>query len=142
MARLPEAVNPPHVHPRLGGPTPAQHRRGLPLQKLPARFVVPAERLPLAGGRGTFLRKGGVAGTVRVLSQTLRVGKRHRGRYRRRGGDTGRGRRTAYLKGRVRKRWPSQLRNDEPTPNPAAAVGSRRHSGGDAVAVKPPSGLI
>jgi transposase InsO family protein len=32
---LQEAVNTQHVHPRLGGLTPAQHRRGLRLQKLP-----------------------------------------------------------------------------------------------------------
>ena len=35
LARLQEAVNTQHVHPRLGGKTPAQHRRGLSLQKLP-----------------------------------------------------------------------------------------------------------
>ena len=40
LARLQEAVNTQHVHPRLGGQTPAQHRRGLRLQKLPARFAV------------------------------------------------------------------------------------------------------
>src|SRR3954470_12922373 len=31
LARLQEAVNTQHVHPRLGGKTPAQHRRGLRL---------------------------------------------------------------------------------------------------------------
>ena len=34
LARLQEAVNTQHVHPRLGGLTPAQHRRGLRLQKM------------------------------------------------------------------------------------------------------------
>ena len=48
LARLQEAVNTQHVHPRLHGQTPAQHRRGLRLQKVPARFVVPTGRLPLA----------------------------------------------------------------------------------------------
>src|SRR6516165_1338119 len=41
LARLQEAVDTQHVHPRLGGKTPAQHRRGLRLQKLPRSFVVP-----------------------------------------------------------------------------------------------------
>src|SRR6516164_6301 len=41
LARLQEAVNTQHVHPRLQGQTPAQHRRGLRLQKLPARLAVP-----------------------------------------------------------------------------------------------------
>jgi putative transposase len=112
LARLQEAVNTQHVHPRLGGLTPAQHRRGLRLQKLPASFVVPTERQPVAAGRVTFLRRVRVAGTVTVLSQSFRVGKRHRGLYLRLVVDTGRGCLTAYLNGRVLKRWPYKLLND------------------------------
>ncbi len=112
LARLQEAVNTQHVHPRLHGQTPAQHRRGLRLQKLPARFVVPTGRLPLAEGRVTFIRRVSVTGTVTVLSQSFRVGKRHRGLYLRLVLDTGRGRLTAYLNGRVLKRWPYRLLND------------------------------
>ena len=112
LARLQEAVNTQHVHPRLGGRTPEQHRRGLRLQKLPARFVVPTQRPPLAARRVTFIRRVSVAGTVTVLSQTFRVGKRHRGLYLRLVIDTGRGRLTAYLNGHVLKRWPYKLLND------------------------------
>jgi hypothetical protein len=54
----------------------------------------------------TFLRRVSVAGTVTVLSQSYRVGKRHRGLYLRLVLDTGRGRLTAYRNGRVLKRWP------------------------------------
>jgi putative transposase len=112
LARLQEAVNTQHVRLRLGGQTPAQHRRGLRLQKLPASFAVPTGRLPLSAGRVTFLRRVSVAGTVTVLSQTFRVGKRHRGLYLRLVVDTGRGWLTAYLNGRVLKRWPYKLLND------------------------------
>jgi len=112
LARLQEAVNTQHVHPRLGGKTPAQHRRGLRLQKLPKSFVVPTGRLPLAAGRVTFLRRVSVAGTVTVLSQSFRVGKKHRGLYLQMVVDTGRGRLTAYLNGRVLKRWPYTLLNN------------------------------
>ncbi|HMB03562.1 MAG TPA: integrase core domain-containing protein [Isosphaeraceae bacterium] len=112
LARLQEAVNTQHVHPRLGGQTPAQHRRGLRLQKLPASFVAPTGRLPLTAGRVTFIRRVSVAGTVTVLSQSFRVGKRHRGLYLRLVVDTGRGWLTAYLNGRVLKRWPYKLLND------------------------------
>jgi hypothetical protein len=112
LARLQEAVNAQHVHPRLGGKTPAQHRRGLRLRKLPRSFVAPTGRLPLAAGRVTFIRRVSVAGTVTVLSQTYRVGKRHRGLYLRLVVDTGRGTLTAYLNGRVLKRWPYKLLND------------------------------
>lgn len=112
LARLQEAVNTQHVHPRLGGKTPAQHRRGLRLRQLPASFVVPTDRQPIAAGRVTFIRRVSTAGTVSVLSQSFRVGKRHRGLYLRLVMDTGRGWLTAYLNGRVLKRWPYELRND------------------------------
>jgi putative transposase len=112
LARLQEAVNTQHVDPRLGGKTPAQHRRGLRLQKLPTSFVVPTGRLPLTAGRVTFIRRVSVAGTVTVLSQSFRVGKRHRGLYLRLVVNTGRGVLTAYLNGRVLKRWPYKLLND------------------------------
>jgi Homeodomain-like domain len=112
LARLQEAVNSQHVHPWLAGQTPAQHRRGLRLQKLPASFVVPTGRLPLAEGRVIFIRRVSWAGAVTVLSQTFRVGKRHRGLYLRLVVDTGRGQLTAYLNGRVLKRWPYKLLND------------------------------
>jgi putative transposase len=112
LARLQEAVNTQHVRPRLGGKTPAQHRRGLRLRKLPASFVVPTGRQKLAAGRVTFLRRVSTAGTVSVLSQSYRVGKRHRGLYLRLVVDTGRGWLTAYLNGRVLKRWPYKLLND------------------------------
>src|SRR5262249_2314814 len=112
LARLQEAVNTQHVHPRLRGQTPAQHRRSLRLNKLPATFVVPTERLPLAAGRVTFIRRVSVAGTVTVLSQKLRVGKKHCGLYLRLVVNTGRKQLTAYLNGRVLKRWPYKLRND------------------------------
>jgi len=112
LARLQETVNTQHVHPRLGGKTPAQHRRGLRLQKLPTSFMAPTGRLPLAEGRVTFLRRVSTAGTVTLLSQSFRVGKRHRGLCLRLVLDTGRGALTAYLNGHVLKRWPYQLLND------------------------------
>jgi hypothetical protein len=126
--RLPEAVPTPHVHPRLGGKTPAQHRRGLRLHQLPTSFVVPAGRLPLAEGRVTFLRRGSLAGTVPLLRPSFRVGKNQHGLYLRLVIDTGRGTRTAYRTGRIVQRWPYQLFPDEPTPRHAAAVGCHRHS--------------
>jgi putative transposase len=112
LARLQEAVNTQHVHPWLGGQTPAQHRRGLRLRKLPASFVVPTGKLPLAEGRVTFIRRVSWTGTVTLLSQTFRVGKRHRGLYLRLVVDTGRGWLTAYRNGRVLKRWPYKLLNE------------------------------
>src|SRR3954452_5390596 len=112
LTRLQEAVNTQHVDPRLGGKTPAQHRRGLRLRELPASFVVPTDRQKLAAGRVTFIRRVSPEGAVSVLSQPYRVGKKHRGLYLRLVVDTGRGWLTAYLNGRVLKRWPYKLLND------------------------------
>jgi len=112
LARRQEAVNTQHVHPRLGGKAPAQHRRGLRSRKLPTSFVAPTERQELAAGRVTFIRRVSPAGTVSVPSQSYRVGKRHRGLYLRLVIDTGRGWLTADLNGRVLKRWPYQLLTD------------------------------
>ena len=74
--------------------------------------MVPTGRQKLAAGRVIFIRRVSVTGTVTVLSQSYRVGKRHRGLYLRLVMDTGRGWLTAYLNGRVLKRWPYKLRND------------------------------
>jgi hypothetical protein len=84
----------------------------LRLQKLPASFVVPTGRRPLAAGRVTFIRRVSGARTVTVLSQSFRAGKKHRGLYLQMVVDTGRGRLTAYLNGRFLKRWPHKLLND------------------------------
>jgi hypothetical protein len=123
---LQEAVNTQLVHLRLGGLTPAQHRRGLRLRKLPPSFVVPTDRQPLSAGRVIFIRRVSPTGTVSVLSQSFRVGKRHKGLYLRLVLDTGRGWLTAYLNGRILKRRPYKLLNDSPTPIHPAAVGCRR----------------
>jgi putative transposase len=111
LARLEEAVNTQHVHPRLGGLTPAQHRRRQRLRRLPQRFQAPTERLPIAAGRVIFIRQVSVTGTVSALGQSFRVGKRHRGLYLKLVLDTGRGWLTAYLNGRVLKRWAYKLLN-------------------------------
>jgi hypothetical protein len=60
----------------------------------------------------TFIRRVSVTGTVKLLSQSFRVGKRHRGLYLRLVVDTNRGTLTAYHNGRVLKRWPYKLLNE------------------------------
>jgi hypothetical protein len=74
--------------------------------------LVPTGRQKLAAGRILFLRRVSGSGTVTVLSQSFRVGKRHRGLYLRLVIDTGRGWLTACLNGRVLKRWPYKLLNN------------------------------
>jgi hypothetical protein len=68
--------------------------------------------LPLAAGRVIFIRRVSVQGSVRVLSQSNRVGKRHRGLYVKLVLDTQRGYLTAYLDNHLIKRWPYKLLNN------------------------------
>jgi len=112
LARLEQAVNTQHVHPQLGGRTPEQHRRRQRLQKLPERYEVPLDPLPVAAGRVTFIRRVSPRGTISVLSQSFAVGQKHKGRYAKAVLDTQRRRLTVYLDGRVIKRYPYPWLNE------------------------------
>lgn len=105
LQRLQDTVNTQHVQRRLGGLTPEQYRRRKKLQKLPPRFVVPTDVLPVAAGRVTFIRQVTVRGNIHLLSQTYRVGKRLKGQYVKIVLDTQRAQLTAYVKGHIFKRW-------------------------------------
>ena len=106
LQRLQDTVNTQHVQRRLGGLTPEQYRRRKKLQKLPPRFVVPIDPLPVAAGRVTFIRQVTKHGNVHLLSQTFFVGKRLKGQYVKVVLDTRRTHLTVYVKGRIFKRWP------------------------------------
>lgn len=111
LKRLQDTVNTHHVHARLGGLTPAQYRRRHKLQKLPQRFTVPTDKLPIAAGRVTFIRQVTPKGNVSLLSQTFKVGKRLKGQYVKAALDTHRGWLTVYVNGHLFKRWPYKLLN-------------------------------
>jgi hypothetical protein len=106
LQRLQETVNTQHVQRRLGGLTPEQYRRRQKLQKLPPRFVIPLDLLPVAAGRVTFIRQVTTHGNIHLLSQTFKVGKRLKGQYVKAVLDTQRAQLTVYVKGRIFKRWP------------------------------------
>jgi len=105
LARLEETVNTQHVQRRLGGLTPAQYRRRKQLQKLPPRYVMPLDLLPVAAGRVTFIRQVRPSGCIHLLSQSFFVGKRLKGQYVKVVLDTQRAQLTVYVKGRIFKRW-------------------------------------
>jgi hypothetical protein len=111
LRRLEVTVNTQHAHQRLGGLTPEQYRRRHQLQKLPSQFAVPLDRLPLAAGRVTFIRQVSRQGSISLLSQKFKVGKRLRGRYVKAVLDPQGGWLTVYLNGRVFKRWDYKLLN-------------------------------
>jgi transposase InsO family protein len=80
LGRLMMTVNEQHVHAKLGGRTVTQYRRGKRLRKLPANFTIEKE-LPVAAGKVTFIRLVSVHGTVSILEQSFKVGKRLKFQY-------------------------------------------------------------
>lgn len=106
LQHLQDTVNTQHVQRRLGGLTPEQHRRQQKLQKLPPRFDVPLDGLPIAAGRVTFIRQVMPHGNIHLLSQTFKVGKRLKGQFVKAVLDTQRAQLTVYVQGRIVKRWP------------------------------------
>jgi len=106
LQRLQDTVNSQHVQRRLGGLTPEQYRRRMKLQKLPPRFVISTDALPVAAGRVTFIRQVTIHGKIQLLSQSFSVGKRLKGQYVKVVLDTQRAQLTVYVKGRIFKRWP------------------------------------
>jgi transposase InsO family protein len=106
LQRLQEAVNTQHVQPRIGGLTPAQHRRRTKIRKLPPNYVVPNQPLNIAAGYITFFRQVTAHGNVHLLSQTFYVGKRVKGEFVKVQLDTKRAQLTVYRRGRIFKRWP------------------------------------
>jgi len=105
LQRLQDTVNAQHVQHRLGGLTPEQYRRRKKLQKLPPRFVISTDALPIAAGRVTFIRQVTMHGKIHLLSQTFHVGKRLKGQYLKVVLDTQRAQLTVYVRGRIFKRW-------------------------------------
>jgi transposase InsO family protein len=106
LLRLQETVNHQHVQARIGGLTPAQHRRRTKIRKLPSNYVVPTEPLSIAAGYITFFRQVTAHGNVHLLSQIFYVGKRLKGEYVKVRLDTKRTHLTVYRRGRIFKRWP------------------------------------
>jgi putative transposase len=81
LRRLMTTVNDQHVHSKLGGRTATQYRRGKRLRKLPANFTVDGKKLPVPVGKLTFIRLVSAQGTVNILEQSFKVGRRLRFQY-------------------------------------------------------------
>jgi len=75
------SVNEQHVHPQLGHRTSAQYRRSKRLRKLPADFQVDRQALPIAVGKVSFIRLASTQGSISLLGQQFRLGKRLKFQY-------------------------------------------------------------
>jgi transposase InsO family protein len=107
-----DATNEQHVRPQLGYKTTAQYRRGKRLRKLPAKFTLNLERLPITAGKVIFIRCVSADGQIDVLEQDFRVGKRLKFQYVKAVLDTQRQRLKVYHNGRLIKTFIYELRKD------------------------------
>lgn len=106
LKRLEAVVNATHPQKRLGGLTPSQYRRRRKLRRLPNRFVMPLETLPIATGRVTFIRQISNHGQIYILGLKFLISKRLKRQYVKATIDTHRKHLTVYLNGRILKRFP------------------------------------
>ena len=82
VKRLMISVNEHHVHAHLGHCTTAQYRRSKSLRKLPADCQLhQQQKLPLSVGKVSFIRLVSAKGTINVLGQQFKVGKRVKFQY-------------------------------------------------------------
>ena len=109
LVRLMTTVNEKHVQVRLGQSTIAQYRRSKRLRKLPAHFDLDLDSLPISEGRVLFIRQVSSRGTITLLSQTFKVGKRFKYTYVKAILDTRRQRLIVYAARKAIKRWPYKL---------------------------------
>jgi putative transposase len=74
-------VNEHHVHPQLGYKTPSQYRRTKRLRMLPANCSLDTQKLPICAGKITFIRLISTEGTIKILDQQFKIGKRLKFQY-------------------------------------------------------------
>jgi hypothetical protein len=109
LRQLMKAVNEQHVHTKLGGRTAIQYRRGKRLRKLPANFTIDGKKLPVALGKVTFIRLVSTHGTISILGQSFKVGKRLKFQFVKATIYTKYKRLKVYHKGRIIKEFPYPL---------------------------------
>jgi hypothetical protein len=81
LRRLVTAANEQHVHQALGFKTPMQFRRTKRLRILPADFAIDLNKIPVSLGKLMFIRWVGISGSVDILGQSVKVGRRFRYHY-------------------------------------------------------------
>jgi hypothetical protein len=80
-------------------------RRGKRLRQLPAKLKLDLDHLAIAEGRVIFIRSVSARGRISLLGQTFQIGRRHKFTYVKTVLDTRRQRLTAYVAGKIFKRW-------------------------------------
>lgn len=78
---LMNSANETHTHQNLGFKTSTQFRRTKRLRMLPADFHLDFDNIPLAVGKVIFIRLVNQAGSVSILDEVVKIGRRFRFQY-------------------------------------------------------------
>lgn len=81
VKQLMTSVNEQHVHAHLGRRTSVQYRRAKRLRTLPADCDLHRQKLPISVGKVSFIRLVSAQGTINILSQQFKIGKRLKFQY-------------------------------------------------------------
>jgi len=81
LRHLLTSVNETHTHQALGFKTSAQFRRTRRLRRLPANFHIDFNHIPLAVGKVIFIRLTNQSGSISILDEVVKVGRRYRYQY-------------------------------------------------------------
>ncbi|HSD84203.1 MAG TPA: DDE-type integrase/transposase/recombinase [Anaerolineae bacterium] len=112
LRHLMDATNEQHIRPPLGYKTTAQYRRGKRLHKLPAKFVIDVDHLPISAGKVIFIRAVSPHGMIDILEQDFKVGQRRQNQYVKAVLETPRQVLKVYHNGRLIKTFVYKLRKD------------------------------
>jgi hypothetical protein len=110
LRQLLQVADQQHPHKSLGYQTVAQHRQGLKVRRLPHNFARHRRPLPIGPGKVSFIRLVRSDGSITLLSERFRVGKRRKGQSVKATIFTKEQRLKVYWNGRLIKQWRYILR--------------------------------
>lgn len=110
LRRLMTSANETHTHQNLGFKTSTQFRRTKRLRMLPADFHLDFDHIPLAVGKVIFIRLVNQTGSVSILDEVVKIGRRFRFQYVKAVVETHPQRLKVYCNGRLIKSITFQLR--------------------------------
>lgn len=109
LPKLIKTANRQHPHEALGYQTSYEHRSRLKLRKLSNNFKRHRKPMPICAGKVSFIRVVRPDGTINMLSESFKVGKRRKGQYVKATIWTRSQQLKVYYRGRIVKQWKYQL---------------------------------
>jgi putative transposase len=109
LPKLIKTANRQHPHKTLGYQTSYEYRSKLKLRKLSNNFKRHRKSMPICAGKVSFIRLVRPDGTINVLGESFKVGKRRKGQYIKATIWTRYQQLKVYYRGRIIKKWKYQL---------------------------------